>query len=70
MIKNYVKDLTDEALKDLYDAKRYCLIGVYNTCKELGNKDPENNVIVKGYLEQIKELEQELKERGIFFDYD
>lgn len=65
MIDKYLKDLTDEKLQELYQEKCYCLNGVYNTCIQLGNKDPENNVIVKGYLEQIEAIKKELKERSL-----
>lgn len=65
MIEKYLKDLTDEELQELFLDKRSCMCEVYRTCVQLGNKDPENNVIVKGYFEQLESIKKELKERGL-----
>lgn len=41
---------------------RYNLIGLINLCKELGNEDYENNVLVKDNMRRLKEKEQELED--------
>jgi len=38
------------------------LIGLINLCKELGNNDYENNVLVKDTMKRLQKKEQELKE--------
>ena len=65
MIDKYLKDLSDEDLKELYQDKRYCLNRCYNLSKQLGNAKAEDNTIIKGYISQIEAIKKELKERGL-----
>lgn len=50
----------DNKREELAELKReYCVL--YNTAKRLGNKHPENTPVLKGYEEDIKKLQNELK---------
>ena len=38
------------------------IVTLSNLCKQLGNKEPEKNFMIKDRLQLIKKLENELKE--------
>lgn len=60
-----LEDMTTEELQKLKLDKLYCLNGVIRTCRELGNKNWENNVMVKAYSNKIIEIDKILNERGV-----
>lgn len=60
-----LEDMTTEQLQELKMDKLYCLNGVIRTCRELGNKDWENNVMVKAYADKIREIDTLLNKRGV-----
>lgn len=41
---------------------KYEIIGLYNLAKELGNKKPEQNFMIKERFELLQKLEKQLKE--------
>lgn len=59
-----LEDMSKRELEELEADKKRDLVGIINLCKELGNKDIENNIMVKGLLEKINEIRNiiELKE--------
>lgn len=60
-----LEDMTTEQLQKLKLDKLYCLNGVIRMCRELGNKNWENNVMVKAYRDKIIEIDKILNERGV-----
>lgn len=60
-----LEDMTTEHLQELKMDKLYCLNGVIRMCRQLGNKDWENNVMVKAYRDKIIEIDKILNERGV-----
>lgn len=46
--------------EELAELKREYL-RLYKMAKQMGNKNPNDNFMIKGYLEDIKKLEDELK---------
>ena len=45
--------------EELAELKRE-YIRLYEMAKQMGNKNPNENFMVKGYLEDIKKLEEEI----------
>lgn len=60
-----LKNMKTEKLQELKLDNLYCMNRVIQTCRQLGNKDWENNVIVKGYADKIREIDKILNERGV-----
>lgn len=60
-----LEDMTTEQLQELKMDKLYCLNGVIRMCRQLGNKNWENNVMVKSYRDKIIEIDKILNERGV-----
>lgn len=58
-----LKDMTTTELQELKMDKLYCLNGVINMCKQFGNKDWKNNVMVQAYADKIREIDKILNER-------
>lgn len=58
-----LKDMSTLELQELKMDKLYCMNGVIKTCKQLGNKDWKNNVIVKAYGDKILEINKILNDR-------
>ena len=50
-------------LQELKIDKLYCMNEVIRMCKQMGNKDWENNVMVKSYANKIREIDKILNER-------
>ena len=57
-------DFSTKELQELKKDKIYCLNGVIKMCRQMGNKDWKNNVIVKSYEDKIREIDTILSERG------
>lgn len=38
------------------------IVGLYNLAKELGNKNPQDNFMIKDRLELLQKFEKQLKE--------
>ncbi len=60
-----LEEMKTEELQELKMDKLYCMNGVIRMCKEMGNKDWKNNVMVKAYAEKILEIDKILNERGV-----
>ena len=50
-------------LQELKMDKLYCMNGVIKMCRQMGNKDWQNNVMVKAYGDKILEIDNILNER-------
>lgn len=57
-----LETLSIKELETLKADKISNLVGIINLCKELGNKDVENNVLVKDLLKRIELIDTRLKE--------
>lgn len=58
-----LEEMSFVELQELKMDKLYCLNGVIRMCKEMGNKDWENNVMVKSYADKIREIDKILNKR-------
>jgi len=58
-----LEDMTTEELQEWKMDKLYCMNGVIRMCKQMGNKNWKNNVIVKGYADKILAADKILNER-------
>ena len=65
MEERKLEEMTTEELQELKQDKLYCMNGVIQMCRQLGNKNWENNVMVKAYADKIKEIDKILNERGV-----
>lgn len=65
MEERKLEDMTTEELQSLKMDKLYCLNGVIQMCIDFGNKDWENNVMVKAYRDKIIEIDKILNKRGV-----
>ena len=60
-----LEEMTTEKLQELKMDKLYCLNDIIRMCKEMGNKNWENNVMVKAYADKIREIDKILNERRV-----
>ena len=60
-----LQEMATEKLQELKMDKLYCLNGVIRMCKQMGNKNWKNNVMVKAYADKIREIDKELNRRGV-----
>jgi len=58
-----LESMSKKELEELQADKKRDLVGIINMCKQLGNKDYENNVMVKSLLEKIEEIGNVIKLR-------
>lgn len=65
MEERKLEEMKTEELQELKLDKLYCMNGVIQMCKKLGNKDWKNNVMVKAYRDKIIEIDKILNERGV-----
>ena len=57
-----LENLTLNELEILRADKIHNLVGIINLCKELGNKDYKNNVLVKDLMQKIELIDTKIKE--------
>lgn len=60
-----LEDFSTEELQELKIDKLYGLNDIIKLCKQLGNKNWENNVMVKAYRDKIIEIDNILNARGV-----
>ena len=65
MKERKLEEIATEELQKLKLDKLYCMNEVIKMCKDFGNKDWQNNVMVKAYRDKIIEIEKILNERGV-----
>ena len=58
-----LKEMSFTELQELKMDKLYCMNDIINLCKKMGNKDWQNNVMVKAYRDKILEIDKILNER-------
>lgn len=59
-----LEDMTTKELKELKIDKIRNFYDLIELCKQVGNKDYMNNVLVKGVQKKIAEIDKILIERG------
>ena len=60
-----LEEMTIEELQELKMDKLYCMNGIIRMCKQIGNKNWQNNVMVKAYADKIREIDKILNDRGV-----
>ena len=60
-----LEDMSTEQLQELALDKLYCLNEIIKMCRECGNKNWKDNVMVKEYRDKIIEINKILNERGV-----
>ena len=58
-----LEDMSFVELQELKMDKLYCMNGVIKMCRQMGNKDWQNNVMVNAYADKIREIDKILNER-------
>lgn len=54
--------MTKKELEEKIYNLKHEIVGLYNLAKELGNKSPQDNFMIKDRLELLQEFEKQLKE--------
>lgn len=54
--------MTKKELEEKIHNLKHEIVGLYNLAKELGNKNPQDNFMIKDRLELLQKLEKQLKE--------
>lgn len=58
-----LEEMSFVELQELKMDKLYCMNEIICMCKQMGNKNWENNVIVKDYAQKILEIDKILNKR-------
>jgi hypothetical protein len=54
--------MTKKELEEKIHNLKHEIVGLYNLAKELGNKNPQDNFMIKDRLELLQKFEKQLKE--------
>lgn len=58
-----LEEMSFTELQELKMDKLYCMNDIIKMCKKMGNKDWQNNVMVKAYADKIREIDKILNKR-------